>query len=132
MAAQARLEGPNRLDVALGLRMRQRRKELSVSQTALADAVGISFQQVQKYENGANRVSFSRLVDIAHALDCRVIDLIGDLDDASIPSALFRHDTAHLREAGAPELLAAYAAAPPALRRAVLKLAKEIGRLAAS
>jgi transcriptional regulator with XRE-family HTH domain len=119
---------PNRLDVALGLRIRQRRKALSVSQTALADAIGLTFQQIQKYERGFNRVSFSRLVDIAHALDCRVIDLIGDLDDASIPSPLFRQDTAHLREAGAPDLLAAYAAAPPLLRKAVLKLVQEIAK----
>ena len=119
---------PNRLDVALGLRIRQRRKALSVSQTALASAIGLTFQQIQKYERGFNRVSFSRLVNIAHALNCRVIDLIGDLDDASVPSPLFRQDTAHLREAGAPELLAAYAATPPPLRKAVLKLVQEIAK----
>ena len=93
---------PNKLDVALGLRIRQRRKSLGVSQTALADSIGLTFQQIQKYERGFNRVSFSRLVDIAHALNCRVIDLIGDLDDAGIPSPLFRQDTAHLRESGPP------------------------------
>jgi len=114
--------------VALGLRIRQRRKALGVSQTALADSIGLTFQQIQKYERGFNRVSFSRLVDIAHALDCRVMDLIGDLDDASIPSPLFRQDTAHLREAGAPELLAAYATAPHAMRRAILKLVSEIAK----
>ncbi|HZC17602.1 MAG TPA: helix-turn-helix transcriptional regulator [Caulobacteraceae bacterium] len=128
MKAVEQIHAPNRLDVALGLRIRQRRKALSVSQTALADAIGLTFQQIQKYERGFNRVSFSRLVDIAHALDCRVIDLIGDLDDASIPSPLFRQDTAHLREAGAPDLLAAYAAAPPTLRKAVLKLVQEIAK----
>jgi len=119
---------PNKLDVALGLRIRQRRKALGVSQTALADAIGLTFQQIQKYERGFNRVSFSRLVDISHALDCRVVDLIGDLDDAGMPSPLFRQDTAHLRESGAPELLAAYAAAPPSLRRVVLKLVTEIAK----
>lgn len=119
---------PNKLDVALGLRIRQRRKGLGVSQTALAEAVGLTFQQIQKYERGFNRVSFSRLVDIAHALDCRVTDLIGDLDDGAMPSPLFRQDTAHLRESGAPELLAAYAAAPPSLRRVILKLVAEIAR----
>jgi len=119
---------PNKLDVALGLRIRQRRKSLGVSQTALADAIGLTFQQIQKYERGFNRVSFSRLVDIAHALNCRVIDLVGDLDDASIPRPLFRQDTAHLRESGAPELLAAYAAAPPPLRRTILKLVVEIAK----
>jgi transcriptional regulator with XRE-family HTH domain len=120
MAMTKPVEGhtPNRLDVALGLRIRQRRKTLGISQTALADAIGLTFQQIQKYERGFNRVSFSRLVDIAHATQCRVLDLIGDLDDAGMPSPLFGQDTAHLRESGAPELLAAYAAAPrpPAAR----------------
>src|SRR6185437_278032 len=128
MKERAEANSPNRLDVALGLRIRQRRKALNVSQTALAEAIGLTFQQIQKYERGFNRVSFSRLVDIAHALDCRVIDLIGDLDDAGMPSPLFRQDTAHLRESGAPELLAAYAAAPPALRRTILKLVVEIAK----
>ena len=128
MKATQQESTPNRLDVALGLRIRQRRKALGVSQTALADAIGLTFQQIQKYERGFNRVSFSRLVDIAHALDCRVVDLIGDLDDATIPSPLFRQDTAHLRESGAPELLAAYAAAPASLRKVVLKLVLEIAK----
>ena len=119
---------PNKLDVALGLRIRQRRKSLGTSQTALADAIGLTFQQIQKYERGFNRVSFSRLVDIAHALGCRVNDLIGDLDDAGQPTPLFRQDTAHLREPGAPELLAAYAAAPHPLQRAILKLVTEIAK----
>src|SRR5579859_6721195 len=128
MLDRSQAHTPNKLDVALGLRIRQRRKALGVSQTALAEAVGLTFQQIQKYERGFNRVSFSRLVDIAHALDCRVMDLIGDLDDANIPSPLFRQDTAHLRESGAPELLAAYSAAPPALRRVILKLVLEIAK----
>jgi transcriptional regulator with XRE-family HTH domain len=122
-------DGPHRLDVALGVNIRQRRKELGVSQTALAEAVGLTFQQIQKYERGFNRVSFSRLVDIAHALDCRAIDLIGDLDDADAPGPQVRRETANLREPGAPELLAAYAQTPPALRRAVLKLVAEIAKL---
>jgi hypothetical protein len=57
-----------------------------------------------------------------------VVDLIGDLDDGAMPSPLFRQDTAHLRESGAPELLAAYAAAPASLRRVILKLVAEIAR----
>src|SRR5271155_5330740 len=112
----AQAHTPNRLDVALGLRIRQRRKALSVSQTALADAIGLTFQQIQKYERGFNRVSFSRLVAIAHALDCRVVDLIADLDDEGAAEPLFRQDTAHIRVAGAPELLSAYAAVTPALK----------------
>ena len=61
MKEQDKESSPNRLDVALGLRIRQRRKSLGVSQTALADAIGLTFQQIQKYERGFNRVSFSRL-----------------------------------------------------------------------
>jgi transcriptional regulator with XRE-family HTH domain len=120
--------GPNTLDVALGLRIRQRRKSLGLSQSALAEVVGLTFQQIQKYERGANRVSFSRLVEMARAMDCRAIDLIGDLDEASIPRPLFRQDTAHLHDSGAPELLTAYATAPPTLRRAILKLVLEIAK----
>ena len=119
---------PKPLDVALGLRIRQRRKTLGTSQTALADSVGLTFQQIQKYERGFNRVSFSRLVNIAHALDCRVVDLIGDLDDGSKASPLFGQSTAHLRQGGAPELLSAYSLAPPALRRAILKLVVAIAK----
>jgi transcriptional regulator with XRE-family HTH domain len=128
MAKQDGTSSPNRLDVALGLNIRQRRKSLGVSQTSLAEAVGLTFQQIQKYERGFNRVSFSRLVDIAHALDCRVIDLIADLDDEAVESPLFRRDTGHLRVTGAPELLAAYAVAPAPLQRVLLKLVVEIAR----
>jgi len=56
------------VDRHVGLRMRMRRKELGFSQERLADAVGLTFQQVQKYERGSNRVSASRLWEIAGAL----------------------------------------------------------------
>jgi transcriptional regulator with XRE-family HTH domain len=121
-------DAPDTLDVALGLRIRQRRKAMRLTQTELAKAVGLTFQQIQKYERGSNRVSFSRLVNIAHALDCRVVDLVGDLDDAGLARPLFKQDTAHLREPGAPELLAAYSAAPPPVRRLLLKLMLEVAK----
>ena len=110
----------------MGANIRQRRKALGVSQTTLAEAVGLTFQQIQKYERGFNRVSFSRLVDIAHALDCRVVELIGDLDDENRPSPLFREDAAHLRVDGGPELLAAYAAAPKPLQQVIRKLVEAL------
>ena len=120
--ARTRTPASNKLDLALGLQIRERRKALGVSQAALAEVLGITFQQIQKYERGFNRVSFSRLVLIAQALDCRVADLIRDLEEMDAPSGRVLPDTAHLREPGAPELLAAYAAAPAEIRRAVLKL----------
>lgn len=122
------VNAPTALDAALGQRIRERRKALGVSQTALGESIGLTFQQVQKYERGANRVSFSRLVDIAHALNCRIVDLIGDLDIGGEPTLMFRQDTGHLREQGAPELLAAYATAPKPLQRAIFKLVTAIAK----
>lgn len=56
------------VDVHVGLKVRMARKEQGQSQETLAEALGITFQQVQKYERGANRISASRLVMIAQAL----------------------------------------------------------------
>jgi transcriptional regulator with XRE-family HTH domain len=64
----ARGDGPHPVDRHVGLRIRMRRKEIGVSQERLAEALGITFQQVQKYERGANRVSASKLWEIATAL----------------------------------------------------------------
>ena len=60
------------VDAHVGTRMRQRRTLLGMSQTRLGDAVGRTFQQVQKYERGANRVGSSRLYEFAKALDVPV------------------------------------------------------------
>jgi transcriptional regulator with XRE-family HTH domain len=60
------------VDTHVGARMRQRRTLLGMSQTKLGDAVGLTFQQVQKYERGSNRVSSSRLFEFAKVLDVPV------------------------------------------------------------
>jgi transcriptional regulator with XRE-family HTH domain len=57
------------IDAYIGGRVRRRRVELGLSQTALADQLNLTFQQVQKYEKGTNRVSGSRMVQMANALD---------------------------------------------------------------
>lgn len=57
-----------KVDIHVGSRVRFKREGLGMSQTKLADAVGVTFQQVQKYETGANRISASRLFDIGQAL----------------------------------------------------------------
>lgn len=59
---------PHPIDVHVGRRIRERRKALGVSQERLAEELGLTFQQVQKYERGANRVSSSKLWQIAGAL----------------------------------------------------------------
>jgi transcriptional regulator with XRE-family HTH domain len=117
---------PHPLDIALGSRVRLRRKELGMSQDQLARSVGITFQQVQKYEHGTNRISFSRLVEIAEALECGVVDLIGNLDKSKSSAALSRQ-IAFLTEPGASDLLEAYASIDsPKRRRAILNLARQL------
>jgi len=61
---------PNPVDVHLGKRIRLRRMMLGLSQEELGNTVGLTFQQIQKYEYGINRVSTSRLWDIARVLNC--------------------------------------------------------------
>jgi transcriptional regulator with XRE-family HTH domain len=71
------------VDVHVGARLRQRRALLGMSQTALGNAVGLTFQQVQKYERGSNRISSSRLFEFAKVLDVPVSHFF----DEMIPEA---------------------------------------------
>lgn len=73
---------PEPVDLYVGARVRARRKFLGVSQEQLADALNISFQQVQKYERGANRISASRLFEIARFLSAPVSHFFDGLDGA--------------------------------------------------
>src|SRR6266404_1584123 len=63
---------PNPVDVHVGSRVRLRRTLLGMSQEKLGEAIGLTFQQVQKYERGANRVGASRLYDLSRVLDVPV------------------------------------------------------------
>lgn len=66
------------IDAEVGARIRLRRRLLGLTQGQLADSLGITFQQVQKYERGTNRVSASMLVHIARRLDTTVAALVGE------------------------------------------------------
>jgi len=72
---------PNPVDLHVGGRVRMRRKLLGVSQEQLADSLGLTFQQVQKYERGANRVSASKLYEIAKTLQVPVSFFFDGLAD---------------------------------------------------
>jgi len=65
-------DAPDPIDIEVGARIRVRRKFLSLSQSALAEALGLTFQQVQKYERGSNRISASKLFEIAQVLQVPV------------------------------------------------------------
>ncbi len=112
------------LELAIGARMRTRRRQLGLSQSELAEKLGVSFQQVQKYERGANRVAASTLVTASIALGTTVAWLVGEEasgrdDDEDVFRALARP--------GALEILQAFNAIPDArTRAALLALAKEM------
>lgn len=70
---------PNPVDVAMGAIIRRLRVERGLSQERLGEAMGLTFQQVQKYERGANRISASRLVDLAETLGVEVGEMFAEL-----------------------------------------------------
>ncbi len=74
--------GPHPVDLHVGGRLKQIRGLRGLSQTNLADSVGLTFQQIQKYENGANRISASRLWEFAERLNVPISFFYDGLDDA--------------------------------------------------
>ncbi len=114
------------LNSALGLRIRRRRKARGLTQEKLAIAIGVSFQQIQKYERGSSQISVLRLITIAHALDCRLVDLLDNLDGGTSQGPLPPHAAPGLAVSEAQELLAAYSDIPEDIRGAFLNVAMQI------
>jgi transcriptional regulator with XRE-family HTH domain len=114
-------KAPDPIDVAVGGRIRMRRKYLGVTQTQLGKALGLTFQQVQKYEQGANRISASMLDRASKRLDCTVGFLFGE--DPTGP-ATDKELMKKLDIPGARELVDAYAIANVNARETVLRVAK--------
>ena len=81
---------PSPVDVHVGARLRVRRTLLGMTQTTLGDRLGVSFQQMQKYEKGTNRISSSRLYDLARVLDVPIEFFFDEMNlavEASSPAA---------------------------------------------
>lgn len=111
------------LDQAIGTRIRARRKMLGVSQSELASRIGVTFQQIQKYERGANRVAGSRLAATAAALDTSVGWLVGEESGGADADAVF----SALATPGAFEMLLAFSGIDDAdCRAALLGIAKDL------
>lgn len=111
------------IDIKVGQRIRLRRRMSGLSQGALASSIGVSFQQIQKYELGANRVSASALVRLAAGLDTSVSALVGEG-----PTIALGGDLAELLNlAGALNLLEYYVAADPGRRRILLAFVRGMG-----
>ncbi len=125
---------PNPIDIHVGSRVRLRRTLLGLSQEKLADAIGLTFQQVQKYERGANRIGASRLYELSRVLDVPVSfffdDMTADVGGrgghggmSEIPQAPFEADALAKRET--LELVRAYyRITDPHVRKKVADLVK--------
>ena len=122
--AEPSTKSPDPMDIALGAAVRIRRRTIGMSQEALAEQCNVSFQQIQKYENGANRISFSRLVQIARALKCRVVDLLEVLDTPDRENPAELDLLGRMRTPGALELLSAFERMPAEARSSLVNMLK--------
>lgn len=122
---------PHPVDVHVGKRIRHRRWLVGMTQQQLAESVGIKFQQIQKYETGANRVSASRLWDIAASLDVDVSFFFEGLekrsDDKQTEDAA---PTDLLGDKEALDLIRSYYAIPENQRRRLFDLARVLSDVA--
>lgn len=121
---------PNLIDKHVGRRIRWRRRELKLSQERLGEMLGLTFQQVQKYEKGVNRISAGRLSDVAKVLDVTIsyfyqgVDEVGDLAALGVAEG-DDGDLAGMIDANAIDLVTAYQSIPdPRLRKSLLDAVK--------
>ncbi|MBJ3762463.1 helix-turn-helix transcriptional regulator [Maribius pontilimi] len=121
------------VDVHVGKRIRHRRWMLGMTQQQLAEKVGIKFQQIQKYETGMNRVSASRLWDIADALDVQVaffFEGMSEDNDAQTDTVIKGSANDLLTDKEALELVRSYYAIPENQRRRLFELARVLSDVA--
>lgn len=110
------------VDAHVGKRIRHRRWMVGMTQQQLADKVGIKFQQIQKYETGMNRVSASRLWDVADALGVSISFFFEGLSEGQTATTQAQGDMMADKEA--LELVRSYYAIPEAQRRRLFDLAR--------
>jgi transcriptional regulator with XRE-family HTH domain len=120
----------NDIDVHLGMRLRRRRRLLGLTQEQLASACGVRFQQIQKYECGANRISAARLWQLAEALGVAVGYFFDGLSGAEADCEPQRRDTDlgvdRAANDQALDLIRAYSQLGERPRRRLLDLAKSL------
>ena len=117
---------PNPIDVHVGKRIRMRRLFLGMNQETLANALGLTFQQVQKYEGGANRVSASRLAAMAEILEVPIEFFFRDLEAGETPRTA--EEQAARERMERPETIELvrlyYAISDPSVRQKFLEMVK--------
>lgn len=115
------VEMKHNVDLHVGKRIRHRRWMIGMTQQQLAEKVGIKFQQIQKYETGMNRVSASRLWDIAQSVDVPVSFFFEGLGDDRARAEI---EGDILADKEALQLVRSYYAMPEAQRRQIFELAR--------
>jgi transcriptional regulator with XRE-family HTH domain len=118
------------VDVHVGKRIRHRRWLVGMTQQQLAAAVGIKFQQIQKYETGANRVSASRLWDIAAALDVQVSFFFDGIEEREPVNGGGKLSDDIIGDKEALDLVRSYYAIPENQRRRLFDLARVLSDVA--
>ena len=108
VAAKRSLAQANTVDTYVGQRIRDKRNERGMSQTEVANALGVTFQQVQKYERGTNRVGASRLFDLSRILSVPIQYFFAGLNDQSTPIEKEDDNVIHLMKPDTVELVEAY------------------------
>ena len=115
------------LDMHVGQRIRDKRNERSMSQTEVANALGVTFQQVQKYERGTNRVGASRLYDLSRILNVPVQIFFEGLENLADTLGGDAENVVHLMKPDTTELVEAYYKVDnPHLRRQILSTIRSI------
>lgn len=123
-------KSPSHIDLHVGRRLYARRRELKLSQEALANRVGLTFQQVQKYERGTNRISAGRLYEFAKALETTITYFFSGMDelDAAARTGVAEEEGAYIAafDTDAHDLFIAYRKiADPAERKQILKRTRD-------
>lgn len=128
---------PRAVDVHVGARLRLRRTLLGISQEKLGGSVGLTFQQIQKYERGANRIGASRLYEFSRILDVPVSFFFDDMNDQTKATRGTRSDPADLPQVeGDPlarretlELVRSYyAITDPRVRKRLFEMTKTLAK----
>lgn len=125
-------QGPRPVDVHVGSRVRLRRTMLGLSQTKLGAAINLTFQQVQKYERGTNRIGASRLWQIAKVLDVPVSFFFDDMppEISGRPQDMPTAEARAIQSRETMELCRAYYRLEPYTRAAAFKFIKALARQA--
>ena len=139
---------PHPVDIHVGSRVRQRRTLLGMSQEKLGDAVGLTFQQIQKYERGTNRIGCSRLYEFSKMLDVPVAYFFDEMPvnvlvgrpggrgrgrGMAEAAADFQHEKDPLAKRETLELVRAYyKITEPRVRKRIFEMVKTVGQTSAT